>query len=310
MTQAYNLAILANAVNTSGQLNVGTNATGTLPVANGGTGATTLTANNVLLGNGTSALQAVAPSTNGNVLTSNGTTWVSSAPGGGGFTGARGQVFTSSGTFTIPTGVTAIKATIVGGGGNGASVSNNGNVQASGGGGGGGVAYKWLTGLTSGNTISVTVGGATGASNIASGTQSITTVTANGGSSSSTPSPNNSSSGGAGGTTTNADIGITGGRGGSGAAYTNNSDTDIICSGAGGGAGGSQGANGFVNGTAGTVQVGIAGTGPFGTGGRQTSDEAGQTGTGFGNGGSGASMRGNTSRSAGAGLAGVVIIEW
>ena len=50
-----------------------------LPVANGGTGATTLTANNVLLGNGTSALQAVAPGSNGNVLTSNGTTWVSSA---------------------------------------------------------------------------------------------------------------------------------------------------------------------------------------------------------------------------------------
>lgn len=55
-----------------------TNVTGTLPVANGGTGAATLTANNVLLGNGTSAVQVVAPSTSGNVLTSNGTTWVSS----------------------------------------------------------------------------------------------------------------------------------------------------------------------------------------------------------------------------------------
>ena len=56
------------------------NLTGTLPVANGGTGATTLTANNVLLGNGTSALQVVAPGTTGNVLTSNGTTWQSTAP--------------------------------------------------------------------------------------------------------------------------------------------------------------------------------------------------------------------------------------
>lgn len=53
-------------------------------VAQGGTGATTLTANNVLLGNGTSAVQVVAPGTNGNVLTSNGTTWTSSAPAGGG----------------------------------------------------------------------------------------------------------------------------------------------------------------------------------------------------------------------------------
>jgi hypothetical protein len=50
-----------------------------LPVASGGTGATTLTANNVILGNGTSAVQFVAPGTSGNVLTSNGTTWTSSA---------------------------------------------------------------------------------------------------------------------------------------------------------------------------------------------------------------------------------------
>jgi len=48
-------------------------------VAQGGTGATTLTLNNVLLGNGTSAPQFVAPSTSGNVLMSNGTTWASTA---------------------------------------------------------------------------------------------------------------------------------------------------------------------------------------------------------------------------------------
>ena len=51
----------------------------TVPVARGGTGATTLTANNVILGNGTSAVQFVAPGSNGNVLTSNGTTWTSAA---------------------------------------------------------------------------------------------------------------------------------------------------------------------------------------------------------------------------------------
>jgi hypothetical protein len=51
-----------------------------LAVADGGTGASTLSANAVLLGNGTSALQTVAPSTSGNVLTSNGTTWTSAAP--------------------------------------------------------------------------------------------------------------------------------------------------------------------------------------------------------------------------------------
>lgn len=58
----------------------------TVTVAQGGTGATSLTANNVLLGNGTSAVQAVAPSTSGNVLTSDGTTWVSQAPAASGIT--------------------------------------------------------------------------------------------------------------------------------------------------------------------------------------------------------------------------------
>ena len=55
----------------------------TLAVGSGGTGATSLTANNVILGNGASAVQVVAPSTSGNVLTSNGTTWVSSTPAAG-----------------------------------------------------------------------------------------------------------------------------------------------------------------------------------------------------------------------------------
>lgn len=60
-----------------------TEVSGTLPVGNGGTGAATLTLNNVLLGNGTSALQVVAPGTSGNVLTSNGTTWSSTTPAAG-----------------------------------------------------------------------------------------------------------------------------------------------------------------------------------------------------------------------------------
>jgi hypothetical protein len=51
--------------------------------SSGGTGQSSLTANNVLLGNGTSGVQFVAPGTNGNVLTSNGTTWTSAAAGGG-----------------------------------------------------------------------------------------------------------------------------------------------------------------------------------------------------------------------------------
>jgi len=49
------------------------------PVSSGGTGVSTLTANNVILGNGTSPVQFVAPGTSGNLLTSNGTTWTSAA---------------------------------------------------------------------------------------------------------------------------------------------------------------------------------------------------------------------------------------
>jgi len=51
--------------------------TNKLAVAQGGTGLATLTANNVILGNGTSTPSFVAPGASGNVLTSNGTTWAS-----------------------------------------------------------------------------------------------------------------------------------------------------------------------------------------------------------------------------------------
>jgi hypothetical protein len=50
-----------------------------LAVADGGTGSSSLTLNSVLIGNGTSALLAVAPGASGNLLTSNGTTWASTS---------------------------------------------------------------------------------------------------------------------------------------------------------------------------------------------------------------------------------------
>jgi hypothetical protein len=56
-----------------------TTLTTALGVASGGTGLATLPANNVLIGNGTSAVASVAPGAANNVLTSNGTTWTSAA---------------------------------------------------------------------------------------------------------------------------------------------------------------------------------------------------------------------------------------
>jgi len=54
-----------------------------ISVVSGGTGLETLTAESVVVGNGTNAVKFVAPGTNANVLTSNGTAWVSQAPAGG-----------------------------------------------------------------------------------------------------------------------------------------------------------------------------------------------------------------------------------
>ena len=82
---------------------------GTLNVANGGTGATSLTANNVILGNGTSAVQVVAPSTAGNVLTSNGTTWQSTTPAAG-FSTSANNTFTGTQTFS---GTSSAKAIVL-----------------------------------------------------------------------------------------------------------------------------------------------------------------------------------------------------
>lgn len=104
---------------------------------NGGTGISAPTAGSVLVGNGASALSLVAPGASGNVLTSNGSTWTSAAPtGGGGGSGitsigissSTGLIFTPSpittpgGTFTMSgtlsvnnggTGVTTISAGLV-----------------------------------------------------------------------------------------------------------------------------------------------------------------------------------------------------
>jgi hypothetical protein len=162
LTKANNLSDVNNATTSRTNLSAAksgansditslTGLTTPLTVAQGGIGTGTLTANNVLLGNGTSAPQTVAPGTSGNILTSNGTTWTSAAPASV-FVGLQGQLFTSSGTFTIPTGISAIKVTVVGGGGGGGNAPSGG--------------YR---------------GGNGGASTITSGTQTISTVTGGGG---------------------------------------------------------------------------------------------------------------------------------
>ena len=56
----------------AGSIDLTTKVTGTLPVTNGGTGAASLTANRLILANGTSALTALGAGTSGQVMLSNG----------------------------------------------------------------------------------------------------------------------------------------------------------------------------------------------------------------------------------------------
>jgi hypothetical protein len=74
-----------------------------LNVPSGGTGLTTLTANNVILGNGTSPVAFVSPSVSGNFLRSNGTTWESAAPPGAEFSSGTRITFNQT---AAPTGWT------------------------------------------------------------------------------------------------------------------------------------------------------------------------------------------------------------
>lgn len=270
-----------------------------LAVADGGTGSSTLSANAVLLGNGTSALQTVAPGNSGNILISNGTTWVATASGSA-VSGTSGQAFTSNGTFTIPTGIAALKVTVIGGGGGGGGAYQ---LSASGGGGAGGTAIKYLTGLTAGNTLAVTVGAAGAAvaagtytdggnggnSTVASGTQTITTVTGGGGTGGKGTGTNQGSisAGGAGGTATNGTINVNGTSGTPGSIfYFTNSGDFTGCGGTGGGSslgGGGRCSVVFSTGTA----VDLSSPGSTGGGGS-----------------------GGAWSASGAGGAGIVIFEW
>lgn len=193
------------------------------------------------------------------------------------------QIFTGNGTFTIPANVTSVKVTVVGGGGGGggSTVANNG-----GGGGSGSVAIKWLSGLTPGNTLAITIGaagaagttgasgGAGGGTSVASGTQTITSILTNGG---------------AGGIGT-----LAASPGGSGGAATTGGDLNL---------GGTPG--GFANST---NSIGGNGAPSILSGGGSGSGGVGAPGISFGDGGGGAG--GAAAHSGGAGSAGAVIFEW
>ena len=83
----------------------------TITVNRGGTGLATVPANAVVIGNATGSLVTVSPGNSGNVLTSNGTNWVSQVPTGGG--GSTGNIVSNVVTITAGTAISWTNSTSV-----------------------------------------------------------------------------------------------------------------------------------------------------------------------------------------------------
>jgi len=210
-------------------------------------------------------------------------------------------VFASSGSWTVPQGVTKILVSGCagggGGGGGGASNSTSGGAGSGGGGGAGQFVIKQAISVTPGSTITITIG--------------------SGGSGGSGGAPN----GGSGGN---------GGNGGNTTLVTGSTTLLSLSAGAGGGGGGSAGGAaglGYPSGSFGPDGAAFAGTGgmgassPFGGGGGSGRgagggsaglDGAGGGGYGSGGGGGGCAYGTTTGTggAGGAGAPGIIIIEW
>jgi hypothetical protein len=290
---------IATAVAMSGDITIAntgaTSYNGTVPLNKGGTGQTTkapafdalspTTTRGDLITRDASTNVRLALGASGTTLRSNGTdaSWGAFAP-------IQRQVFTSSGTFNVPALVTAVKVTVIGGGGGSGGCQTTAGSQGAdaGGGGGGGTSIKWVTGLTPGGTVTVTVGtggtgGSAGANNGGSGGTSsfgahCTATGGGGGNGSATSSGYLIVAGGAGGTGASGDLNFSGGAGGNGFV-----------------AGGNRAGQGF-------------GGDSFMSG---RSQPGGADGAGYGGGASGPSLAASSSQTAGAaGANGVVIVEW
>lgn len=192
---------------------------------------------------------------------------------------ARTATFTTSSSWTAPTGVTSITPLLVGGGGPGGNGYSG--TWNSGGGGGGGGAVTATYSVNPGTNYTITVGGSGSSSSISG----IATANA-GGTGGHATSSNSGGGGSTGGNSGNGGNGIAngsaggggagylwstngqryGGGGGGGAGFSGWADTYAAAGGAGGGGNGGGGQNGG-NGTDGTANTGGGGGGGAGNGG-------------------------------------------
>lgn len=232
--------------------------------------------------------------TTGQVLTSNGSGSAPSWQTAGG-SSLKSQTFNSSGTFTVPTGVTSVWVTMTGGGGaGGSSISGSGAPSGA----SGAYTIKQAVSVTAGASITVTIGG--GGAGVAAGVGAST-------------------SGGRGGTTSFGSVSVTGGYGGQ---FTGTNLQSYGVGGANGGAGfgynparlpgsvgGTPGATGAFLSNNPAVWGGAGGLFGDGTDGNATAastSAAANTGAGAG----GANSGGATTFASGNGGSGRVIVEW
>ena len=214
--------------------------------------------------------------------------------------------FTSSSTWTAPTGVTSVDYLIVGGGGGGA----NGYDNAGGGGGGGGMVITGTTTVVPGNTYTVTVGngGAGGANartnNAGSDGQSSsfdTIVALGGGGGLGSRTVGNAGAAQVGSTTAATGGGGSGGgfggKGGGGSISAGSANSGVT-----GGNGGSGTTSSF---TLASITYGVGGAG----GGTTTLTGTNGTAT-TGNGGKAGGATSNSSAAGGTGGSGIVVLRY
>lgn len=246
------------------------------------------------------------------------------------------KVFTSSTTWTVPTGVKSIKIHCTGGGASGGTSdkSSNASVKSGGGGGGGYCSYKTNVAVTPGETLTITVGsggvhannGGCVAGNLSSVYRSGTALCiGNGGSSSSQRYGSNGGSGGGAGANlyyndvTNAGSGGSNGSNGGGEAHyigtgqgTSTREFGASSGTLYGGGGGAGAAHNWSSGsdTEKTSPAGYGGAGGGASGGGESGAGANATaGTGGGGGGGGVSYI-TGQKVGGNGGSGCVVIAW
>jgi len=163
MTQALNLANFANNLNTSGATSNAGLQNSTISGVALGSNLIALTIGTGLSGSSYNGSSAVTIANTGVTSVTAGTGISVSASTGGvtitntsssTYIGQKAQLFTSNGTFTVPSGITAFKVTLCGGGGGG----NQGYSGAPSGGSGGSSTFSTATSTGGGGAINTSNG--------------------------------------------------------------------------------------------------------------------------------------------------------